>query len=397
MTALLYDSNPTLKTAQATVLDCQPTEKGFAVVLNQTVFFPEGGGQPGDTGTMDGVAVLDTYWDGDTVIHLCSAPLPVGRQVALALNWERRFDHMQQHTGEHILSHAFWHLFGAVNVGFHMNEAFGTVDLNQLLTPDQIRQAEAFANQQITADAPVHIYTAAASSLDKKRVRKISPKGGKTPRVVEIEGGDICTCCGTHVSHTGQVGSIAVTKWEKNRGGTRLTFLCGGRALRDHQEKTELLHSLTAQLSTDAGQLTGRTKALMQELSEARYQLKQKSEQLAVLQADMLLRQRGDSPYVLVCMKEGSPAEAKFLLNLLIAREPVTAIILYTKGESLSFLCGAHPHTKGQSCRTVCQLLCGIFGGKGGGKDDFAQGGAKAVADFEERVHTVLTQLHRMG
>ncbi len=396
MTQPLYHQDPYLKTATATVTGCSPTEHGFAVTLDQTIFFPEGGGQPGDVGTIAEVAVTDTYLQEEQTLHLCTAPLQPGETVSLVLNWEKRFDHMQQHTGEHILSYAFWKLFGAVNVGFHMNEQIATIDLNQLLTRSQIRQGVLLANAIITENRPVHCYWAKVKELDKKRVRKISEKGGANPRVVEIEGADICTCCGTHLSFTGQVGSIAVIRDEKNRGGSRLTFLCGSRVVADHLQKTEVLHELTSALSTDSSQLTIRIADMKQELQTLRLQIKEKNQQLFEMQAKELLANRGSSPYVMACLDEASAGEAKTLLNLLVQEQPVTAFVVFTKGESLSFLCAANPNSAGVSCQTVCDLLCGIYNGKGGGKPNFAQGGAKATADFKQLAAMILAQLNRM-
>lgn len=398
MTIPLYETDSFLKKADATVTHCHPRDDGtFAIQLNQTIFFPEGGGQPGDTGTIDRVNVLDTYIDGDIIIHSCDAPLEVGKKAALNLNWDRRFDHMQQHTGEHMLSYAFWKLFGAVNVGFHMNEAIATLDLDRILTAEQIAEAERFANRQITEDLPIVTYVAPIDTLQQKTVRKISQKGGVLPRVVEIETSDICTCCGTHVTRTGQVGVITVVKWEKNRSGLRLTFLCGNRAITDMQQKNTVLHTLTALLSTDKEQLTSRIEELQKELQTTRRTLSEKNLRLLSMQAQQLLQEKSDSPYVLACLEDASQKEAKTMLNLLIQNQPVTAMVLYTSTETVSFLCGAHPKSKGQSCRLICDLLCGIFNCKGGGKDVFAQGGGKWVADYKQRAQTVLDQLQRMA
>jgi alanyl-tRNA synthetase len=397
MTTPLFDTNPYLKEITATVTGCTPTENGFYVTLNQTIFFPEGGGQWGDTGTIDHINVTDTLWDGDEILHLCTDALPIGKEVSLCLDWKKRFDAMQQHTGEHILSYAFWYLFGFENTGFHLNETFGTLDLDHVVTWDQIAQAVTLSNQIVTDNRQVRTYIAKAKSLDRKRVRKISQKGGDTPRVVDIDGADICTCCGTHVARTGEVGGIAIIKSEKSRGGSRLTFLCGNRTVADHDKRIQILHGLTSLLSTDAEQLAPRIKEMQQELQSLRLAIKEKNKLLFSLQADKLLRERGNSPYVLATLDETPAGDAKILLNLLTSEEPVTAIVIYTKGESLSFFCGANPHSQGQSCRTVCDLLCGIYNGKGGGKDNFAQGGGKAVADYKDLAKMIVTQLERMS
>ncbi len=397
MTQPLYETQVYLTQTTATVLECTPTEGGFSVVLDQTVFFPEGGGQPGDVGTIDHATVTDTVWEDGTIVHRCSAPLAVGTTVTLSLDWQQRFDHMQQHSGEHILSYAYWHLFGAMNVGFHLNEQFGTIDLDRVLSADEIAEGVAFANRLIADNRPILCYTANVKQLNKKQVRKISQKGGDNPRVVEIEGADICTCCGTHVAHTGEIGCLMVTKAEKNRQGSRLTFLCGGRALQDYQQKTDLFHQLTTLLSTDGEQIPLRLQEMKHELQEIRSQLKEKKRLIFEWQAKDLLANRGDSPYVMTCLHNASAVEAKTLLNRLVEQEPITAIVVYTKDDALSFFCAANAGSKGQNCRTICDLLCGVFNGKGGGKPDFAQGGGKYTTDWQERAAMVLQQLNRMS
>lgn len=397
MTQALFDQQPFLKETTATVLSCQKAENGFAVILDQTIFFPEGGGQPADRGTINGVAVTDTQWQGEEIAHLCTAPLPVQAEVTLCLDWERRFDLMQQHSGEHILSYAFWYLFDAVNVGFHLNEQFGTINLDRVLTWEQIEQGVQFANQLIFDNRAIHTYVGDNGLLKKKKARKISQKGGDTPRVVEVDGADICTCCGTHVAQTGQIGSITVIKAEKNRQGSRLTFLCGNRALADAMEKTAVLHELTTLLSTDCGQLAERVREMKQSLQESGRALAEKNRLIFDWQAERLLHERGESPYVLACLSNATPPEARTLLNRLIETEPVTAMVVFTKGDSLSFFCGANEHAQGQSCKTVCDLLCGIFNGKGGGKGNFAQGGGKLTPDWQELAHQILQQLIRMS
>ena len=397
MTLALFDNQPYLKETTATVLRCEKTEQGYAVTLDQTVLFPEGGGQPADRGTINGVAVTDTQWNGNEIVHLCTAPLPVQSEVTLCLDWERRFDHMQQHSGEHLLSYAFWYLFDAVNVGFHLNEQFGTIDLDRVLTAEQIDEGVRFANQLIFDNRAIHTYIGDSGLLKKKKARKISQKGGDTPRVVEVDGADVCTCCGTHVAQTGQIGSIAVTKAEKNRQGIRLTFLCGKRALADAMEKTAVLHELTALMSTDSGQLARRMGEMKQSLQESNRALAEKNRLIFEWQAEKLLRGRGESPYVLACLKDATAPEARTLLNRLIETEAVTAMVVFTKGESLSFFCGANECSQGQSCKTVCDLLCGIFNGKGGGKGNFAQGGGKFTPDWQELAHQILQQLIRMS
>ncbi len=398
-TAALYDADPFLWQCEATVTDCRPLPEGqFGVTVNQTVFFPEGGGQPGDRGRLGEATVTDTRLNEDGLpVHLCDRPVAVGQSVTLAVDGERRFDFMQQHTGEHLLSYAFFKLYGAANVGFHLNESLATLDLDRPFTDDEIAAAERFANRQITEDRPVRAYVTRADALTGERVRKQPVKGGDSPRVVEIEGSDICPCCGTHVARTGQVGSVCVLRADRLRGGVRLTFLCGGRAVRDHREKTCLLRQLTEAFSAQPADLPQRAEALKAELAAARRELAAAKHALLAKQAEALLADRGDSPYLLACLPEAGEKEAKTMLSLLTAAAPVRAMVVAAKGDSLCFLCGAAPSAPGVSCRVMCDLLCGVFCAKGGGGDAFARGGGKAPPNFEELAGSVLTALRRMS
>lgn len=149
MTEKLYEQDSMLKSCLATVLSCAEDKRGYAVVLDRTVFFPEGGGQLSDRGTLGGVKMTYAAQRGSEVVHYCERPLPVGEQVEAVLDWQARLDHMQQHAGEHILSHAVWKLFGANNIGFHMGERLVTIDLDKELTAAELAQAEDYANSQI--------------------------------------------------------------------------------------------------------------------------------------------------------------------------------------------------------------------------------------------------------
>ena len=395
MTERIFEQDAFARQTVAAVTGCIAAENGFAVTLDKTVFFPEGGGQPGDRGRLGDALVLDTQERDGEVVHLCDRPLKPGDNVEAVLDFDRRFDMMQQHTGEHMLSYAFWKLFDAVNVGFHLTEELATLDLDRPMDPQQIRQAVAFANRQGFEDHPIRVYTARAEDLDPARVRKISAKGGQTPRVVDMEEGDVCTCCGTHVRSTGQALPITVTHADKHKAGVRLTFLCGGRALAHWQKLADVTDALGRLFSTDAAQLPDRVRELQQSAAEARRRLRETTDALAELEAARILAGRGDDTVVLACLENTPAGEAKTMLNLLI-RQPVCAVVVYTQGDTLGFYCGAHPQSK-CDCRQACELLCGILNGKGGGKPDFAQGGAKKTDDWQERVRSVVQVLNRQA
>ena len=227
-TQKLYETDAYVQEFNAAVLSCTPQGEAFAVVLDRTAFFPAGGGQPCDLGTLGGAKVLDVRTDGETVTHLTDAPLPVGQTVAGCLDWARRLDAMQQHTGEHILSGALHRLFGAENVGFHIGTPYVRMDTSIPLTAAQLAQAEAAANAAVRADTPVRCYVRFAEALAASDFRSKKEIDGAV-RLVE-GGGDRCACCGTHLARTGEVGLIKIISAQHYKIGMRLAVACGQRA-----------------------------------------------------------------------------------------------------------------------------------------------------------------------
>ena len=228
VTEPLYEANAYLQTFTAVVTGCAPAPGGWAVTLDRTAFYPEGGGQPCDTGTLGGARVLAVHAAGGDIVHLCDAPLEAGRTVAGAIDWAARLDAMQQHTGEHILSGALHRLFGAENVGFHIGSPWVRMDTSIPLTPEQLAEAEAAANDAVRADTPVRCYVPDAAALAATEYRSKKTLEGPV-RLVEA-GGDRCACCGTHLARTGEVGLVKIVSYQHYKGGMRLAVACGRRA-----------------------------------------------------------------------------------------------------------------------------------------------------------------------
>ena len=228
MTQKLYETDSYVQTFAAQVLACTPVQGGFAVVLDRTTFFPEGGGQPCDTGTLGAARVLAVHTDGTTITHTTDAPLTVGGTVEGCIDWPARLDAMQQHTGEHILSGTLHRLFGAENVGFHIGTPYVRMDTSIPLTAAQLAQAEAEANAAVRADTPVHCWVPDPETLAHTEYRSKKALDGDV-RLVEA-GGDCCACCGTHLARTGEVGLIKIISYAHYKSGMRLAVACGQRA-----------------------------------------------------------------------------------------------------------------------------------------------------------------------
>ena len=230
-TRKLYYEDPFMRSFAAAVLSCEEEKGGCAVVLDETAFYPEGGGQPYDTGTLGGAKVLAVHEKGGVITHLCDRPLPVGARVEGEIDWARRFDHMQQHSGEHICSGLICERFHCDNVGFHMGADVVTIDFNADISWDELMEIEQLANLYIYEDHPIDIQFYRGAELDKVEYRSKKPLEGDV-RIVAFPGADCCACCGTHVLRSGQVGLVKFLSVQKFREGVRIELLCGDRARR---------------------------------------------------------------------------------------------------------------------------------------------------------------------
>jgi alanyl-tRNA synthetase len=230
-TEKLYYSDPYLREFTARVLSCEAAGGGYSVVLDRTAFYPEGGGQPCDTGTLNGVPVTDVHERDGVVFHTCPQKVEIGAAVIGTLDWERRFDHMQQHSGEHILSGILCDTYHCSNVGFHLGNETVTIDYDADISWEGALAAEAAANAVIEADAPVEIAYPSPQALSDLTYRSKKELTGRV-RIVTFPGADCCACCGTHVLRAGQVGLVKVLSVQNFRTGVRLEIVSGRRALR---------------------------------------------------------------------------------------------------------------------------------------------------------------------
>jgi len=249
MTNLLYNKSSYIKTFTAAVLSCEKTESGaYDVTLDRTAFFPEQGGQDSDRGSIGGVRVTDVQIHGDTVYHTVEAPLQVGTCVEGVIDWVRRFDYMQNHTGEHIVSGILHSKYGYDNVGFHLGNEVMTLDTSGPLTHEQLAEVEISANKAVYENVPVVVFYPDAASLSDMEYRaKLDLT--ENVRIVTITGWDVCACCAPHVAHTGEVGIIRIIGAMRWKGGMRLTLVCGARAVSDASMRAEQLSRISEALS----------------------------------------------------------------------------------------------------------------------------------------------------
>lgn len=226
----LYYEDSHLQTFTATVLDCITVKDGYEICLDATAFYPVGGGQPSDTGTLGESRVLSVREEGENIYHLCDKPLTIGQSVAGKIDWERRFDFMQQHSGEHMVSGVIYETYGYHNVGFHMGADLVTIDFDGAITQEELQKVEDRVNRAIWENLPVKCYYPTKEELPTVPYRR--KKDLPWPvRIVEFPGMDICACCGTQVKQTGEVGLVKLFSCVKFHEGVRIEMACGGRAL----------------------------------------------------------------------------------------------------------------------------------------------------------------------
>ena len=398
MTVKLFENNSLLKECTATVTACTEKEGQYLVELDQTVFFPEGGGQLSDKGKIDDAVVSHVSEKDGHIYHECDKPLEAGAEVKAVLDWRVRLDRMQQHLGEHLLSYACWKLFTANNIGFHMNEDDVFIDLDKELTEEELLKAELYTNEIIWENRPVHIsYMDSTEAVKlKDKMRKFNSKLTGTLRIVSVENADICTCCGTHPPFTGMLGSVKVIRHEKHKGGCRVEFVCGSRALADADKKNSTLLTVAQGLSVKPEQVPDALAKLKADLLAQLDNVKSKLLKIEEAQLQELYENaptNAAGTKILAVPLDGHDAkDIKVFLPKATALEHTICLLVAAKPERISYAAALGAATEGD-CRVLIKLLNEAFGGRGGGKNDCAQGGADYCVDWQEKLVGVVEKL----
>ncbi len=382
MTHRLYYTDPYKRAFDGSIVDVVDFGGRPAIRLDSTAFYPTSGGQPFDTGTLKvGDAVLQVVdvvdADDGGVIHVVgqmAAGIVPGQSVHGEILWPRRFDHMQQHTGQHLLSAAFDRLFSARTVSFHLGADSCTIDLSREMAPGEIAAAEAEANRIVWEDRPVSIRFVTAEEAARLPLRKEPAREGLL-RLIDIEGFDLSACGGTHVERTGAVGIVAATRWERFKGGQRLEFVCGGRALAGFQSLRDHLAAATRRLSVVPGELAPAIERLQGEARDLKRAGVALQADLARYRAQEMVASAERMRFgVAVCqVVEGEMPWLK-LLAASITAEPGRVAVLISKETPVGVIVAASADTGVQANALLGELLS-RFGGRGGGKADLAQAG----------------------
>jgi alanyl-tRNA synthetase len=378
----------------ATVLRTEPRSGATAVWLDRTAFYPTSGGQPSDVGTLDSRPVIAVEEHEGSVVHLVGGekPLDVSSVVHGSIDWPRRFDHMQQHTGQHVLSAVIAHAFGARTVGFHLGTEVSTIDLDRELDPHRLARAERDANGVVWEDTLVSIRYATDEEAKRMPLRKESERSGML-RLIEIGALDLSACGGTHVGRTGAIGHIAIAGWERFKGGQRVEFLCGSRALVHFQQLRDATASAVRLLSVLPRDLPGAIERLQGEVKEQKKMLAAMQTELAQHEAAALTAAAEPLAIGRAVLKiiDGDATRLRTLAAAIVGRTG-DAIVVLVSSVTPCLAVVARGSCVALPCDRLVTALVGKFGGRGGGKPDLSQcGGLQASpADVLNEVRVLL-------
>jgi alanyl-tRNA synthetase len=378
MTERIYYTDPYATSFDARVVRVDDVGGRRAVVLDRTAFYPTSGGQPFDVGTLGGLTVVDVADDEDGVVRHMIAPgvdaaaLQPGDDVHGEIDWQRRFDHMQQHTGQHVLSAAFDTLLKARTESFHLGTTSATIDLGREVTPAEIARAEADANRIVWEDRPVAIKFADAAEAATLQLRKESGREG-TLRLIDVDGYDLSACGGTHVARTGAIGIIAIAGWEKFKGGSRIEFVCGGRALRAFHALRDTSAANIRLLSVHPSEVPAAIERMQGEAKDAKKRIKDLQMQVASHEASALADEASESRVVVKVLDGWDQAGLKAIASTICERPGFVAALFSAPAPSAIVI--ARAADAKVDAAAVLKALTAQFGGKGGGRPELAQGG----------------------
>ena len=384
MKKLYYDS-PYIREFEATVLSCEKGKKGYEVVLDQTAFYPEGGGQPTDTGMLGGVKVFEVHEKGGIVKHYLEDALEAGAKVTGIIDWENRFIHMQEHSGEHLVSGLIHERFGYDNVGFHMGAEEVTIDFNGLIEWEELMEIERKANEIIWDNREIYADFPSKEELDVLDYRSKKELTGDV-RIVKIPGGDVCACCGTHVKRTGEIGLVKFLSMIHYKGGVRISLLCGKRAMADYEKKRDEVQKISVMLSAKPTEISAAVEKVKGEISKLQEKLSECYKGM-IEQKVSEMKESDDRIYIIE--KEFGAQHLRQLVNRILEEKKGKIILALSGNREGGFL--YIMGSQNEDMRLLSRELNSKLSGRGGGSPKMAQG------TFFADEATVCTTLSEMG
>lgn len=374
MNKLYYDS-AYIKEFEAQVLSCQEGKKGWEITLSATAFYPEGGGQPADTGLLGNVRVTDVHEKDGQVVHYTDGPLPVGEMVRGVIDWDRRFQHMQEHSGEHLVSGLIHQRFGYDNVCFHMGTDEVTIDFNGVLEWGDLMAIEEKANGMIWENLEISAVYPEKDELDAMEYRSKKELTGAV-RIVSIPGGDVCACCGTHVERTGEIGLVKFLSMIHYKGGVRISLLCGKRAVEDYERKRDQVQKISVLLSARPGEISRAVEKLKDE--EAKLQEKLVAAYDKLIASEVRDIKEGDGD-IFILEPDFEAIQLRHLVNRLLEEKKGRTVLALGGAAEGSFLYVLG--SRDGDMRRLSRELNGLLNGRGGGSAQMAQGTFFATKD----------------
>lgn len=389
----LYYAQPDCKNFTANIVKCTEDEDGNNyIVLDQTAFYPTGGGQPHDTGTINDVQVTDVIEMNEEIRHYLAAPLTPTETVDCAIDWERRFDHMQQHAGQHILSAAFVKLFDLPTVSFHLGKSLVSIDLDTTTVSDeQLNAVEILANDIILENHPIDVKWVTENELDAYPLRKKIQAEGEI-RLVIIPDFDYNGCGGTHPSSTGQVSAIKIMSTEKHRGQTRVYFVCGKRILQQLHNKTTVIKESSQRLSAPEEQIGQAIETLLMANHSLEKSVKETEEVILQFEAKELIG-AVETGVITAMFENRSVQQLQKLARLIVADAEEAVVLLVAKNEDKLQFVAAKGKLVQKSMKAISAVILPEINGKGGGSDTFVQGGGEAILTPEALVQMMKESL----
>lgn len=385
----LFLNDSYIKEFNADILEIVHNENGTSVVLDKTAFYPEGGGQPCDTGVIGDYHVSYVYEENNLVYHVVDGEPSICKNIRCSIDWDRRFDHMQQHCGQHILSAAFDKLLNGATVGFHLGAEYVTVDIAvDSLTPEDARKIEALANDIVFKNLQVRYHYPEPHELSNFPLRK-TPSVDENIRIVEVDGFDFSPCGGTHPMLTGDIGLIKIRKWEKYKNSIRVEFVCGWRALKDYYWKNEYINELSNILSSKDTDVLEGVKRTVSEFYTANKEVKNLKDKVLTYEASELYSCSEIINGVRIVKKVFSGRDFKEVTSLAgkIARNTNVIALLGLKSENaqLVFTRSSDVNIK---INELFKEVVSLINGKGGGNPQSAQGGGSDVSNLESALES---------
>jgi len=400
LTERLYYQDSYLKEFTARIFKKIKIDNRPAIVLDRTAFYPTSGGQPYDTGTIQDIMVLEVLEDDEEIIHILQDELreDIDTIITGKINWERRFDHMQQHAGQHILSGALVKIWGVETVSFHLGEKVCTLDIvKDNLTPEEVKRVEDCASEIIFENRPIRRYFVEdEEELNRLNLRKM-PERKEKVRIIEVKDFDLSACGGTHCRASGEVGLIKVTRWEKRGENIRLEFICGRRAWEDYSWKHEMVKNISNRLTVKDSELGEVIERMLEERKEIGKELKDFKEKLQNYEVLDLLRERaikkGNIKVVKKVFEDKSVDETRRLANKIINLEDCV-LLFGIKGERASLLL-ARSGALNYNMNRLMKEACKFIDGRGGGVPNFAQGGGTNIAGIDKALSFALKHFQK--